>query len=66
MESWIHKCAVCGSRNKGPGCRVQASSQSIPVGGPFEMVAMDFVGPLTETESGNRYLLLIAVLSGAK
>ena len=26
---------------------------------PMQMLAMDFVGPLPETEDGNRYLLVI-------
>ena len=34
--------------------------QSVPIGGPFEMLGMDFVGALPETERGNKYLLVVS------
>ncbi|KRZ69345.1 Retrovirus-related Pol polyprotein from transposon, partial [Trichinella sp. T8] len=30
-----------------------------PVSHPFQRVAMDLVGPLEETQSGNRYILVV-------
>ena len=34
--------------------------EPIQVGGPMEMIAIDFVGPLPETDKGNRYLLVVS------
>ena len=33
--------------------------QSVPIGAPLEMIAMDFVGPLPCTERGNKYVLVV-------
>ena len=33
------------------------------VGAHVERVAMDILGPLPESESGNRYLLLVPIIS---
>ena len=58
-EEWIAKCPVCAKKRR-PAPQPKAQVQSIPVGGPVEMWAMDFVGPLPLSESGNRYLLVMA------
>ena len=39
--------------------RQRANMQSVPIGAPLEMIAMDFVGPLPCTERGNKYVLVV-------
>ena len=39
--------------------KAKAALQTVPVGEPFEMLAMDFLGPLPTTEKGNKYILLV-------
>ena len=33
---------------------------TVKVGGPMEMIAMDILGPLLESNSGNRYVLVVS------
>ncbi|KRY06991.1 Retrovirus-related Pol polyprotein from transposon [Trichinella patagoniensis] len=42
-----------------PPRKLQAPVQLQPVSHPFQRVAMDLVGPLEETQSGNRYILVV-------
>ena len=59
IQEWIQRCKSCAER-KAPGHKLKAPLYSIPVGGPMEMLAMDFLGPLPETTRGNRYILVIS------
>ena len=43
VEHWVKECSKCAQR-KNPHRRARAALQSIPVGGPMEMLAMDFGG----------------------
>ena len=43
-----------------PANNSKAALQTVPVGGLFEMLAMDFLGPLPTTEQGNNYILVVA------
>ena len=45
VQPYIHTCQQC-ARKKQPKNPIQADLQSIPVEGPMEMSAMDFVRPL--------------------
>ena len=58
IQEWLRTCNVCG-KAKAPCPRALAELQSIPVGGPMEILALDFVGPLMETERGKHYILVI-------
>ena len=58
IQKWLRTCKICG-KAKAPRPRALAELQFILVGGPMKMLALDFVGPLPETERGNRYILVI-------
>ena len=51
IQTYIHTCQQC-ARKKQPKNPIQADLQSIPIGGPMEMLAMDFVGPLPTSNKG--------------
>ena len=52
MQNWCNTCAACISR-KTPAPKQRASLQSILVGQPMQLVAVDILGPLPESGSGN-------------
>lgn len=58
IEDWLKKCSVC-ARKKNPAPLPKVRIQSIPVGRPAEMWAMDFVGPLPLSDGGNRHILVM-------
>ena len=58
VRSWVRKCTVC-ARAKHPPKKMRTPLQRYQVGAPLERVAMDILGPLPETERGNRYVLVI-------
>ena len=43
-----------------PAKNAKAALQTVPVVGPFEMLAIDFLGPLTTTEQGNKDIMIVA------
>ena len=57
VAEWCHKCDRCASR-KGPRVKTRSPLQLYNVGEPMERVAIDVLGPLPETESGNKYILI--------
>ena len=57
VEEWCHKCDLCASR-KGPGVKKRSPLQLYNVGEPMEHVTIDVLGPLPETESGNKYIFI--------
>ena len=59
VRDWCRTCAACASR-KTPAPKNKASLQSIVVGSPMQMVAVtvDILGPLPQTPSGNKYVLV--------
>ena len=59
VESYVATTVKCQQR-KMPAKKAKAALQTVPVGGPFEMLAMDFLGPLPTTEKGNNYILVVA------
>ena len=59
VEYWCHKCDICASR-KSPVCKPKAPMRQYSVGAPLERVAIDIMGPLPTSVSGNKYLLVIA------
>ena len=56
--NWCRTCRDCAAR-KGPAPKRRAPLTSIKVGSPLQIVAMDFLGPLVESEDGNRYILVV-------
>ena len=57
VEEWCHKCDRCAFR-KGPRVEMRSPLQLYNVGEPLERVAIDVLGPLPETDSGNKYILI--------
>ena len=57
VRNWCKTCAACAMR-KTPPTRGRAPLKNIQVGYPMQMVAMDILGPLPESDSGNSYLLV--------
>ena len=58
VTTWCRTCKDCAAR-KGPAPKRRAALTPIEVGSPAQMVAMDFLGPLVETDEGNRYILVV-------
>ena len=58
VDLWCKCCDQCASRKMPPGKR-KAPLRQYQVGMPLERVAMDVIGPLQETERGNKYILVI-------
>lgn len=56
IKTWCMECDGCGSK-KPQGHHPRAPMKSIPVGGPFERVATDIIGPLPRTVNGNKYIV---------
>ncbi|KAL5516149.1 hypothetical protein EMCRGX_G001420 [Ephydatia muelleri] len=58
ITQWCISCPTCCSR-KTPIPAPCAPMQLDPVERPLQRVAMDILGPLPETEKGNKYILVI-------
>ncbi len=56
-EQWVKSCRECSQRKKPKGPQF-AELASIPTGGTFGRMGMDFVGPLPTTRHGNKWLLV--------
>ena len=54
----IRKCMEC-EKFKPPKLNTQAKLQPIITQRPLELLELDFVGPLTVTQKGNRYILSV-------
>ena len=59
VQQWCKSCDVCATR-KGPHKTIRAPMAQHNVGAPMERVAVDVLGPLPESDQGNKYLLIIA------
>ena len=55
----VHSCDLCASR-RGPPRKQRAPMHRYNVGAPAERIALNVLGPLPTTESGNKYVLLVA------
>ena len=58
IEDWCQQCEKC-SRRKSPQQPGRAPLVSSCPGYPFERIALDIMGPLPTTESGQKYILLV-------
>jgi transposase InsO family protein len=57
VVAWCANCKLCAER-KGPKQRQKGPMQIYHVGAPLERLAVDILGPLPVTDSGNKYLLV--------
>ncbi|KAL8441664.1 hypothetical protein Emed_007526 [Eimeria media] len=55
VKMFMRKCVLCMAHTHDPR---RWKWSSLPIGTPFELVAMDLYGPLTVTETGNAYILV--------
>lgn len=53
----VRSCDVCGRRRGGQ--HPKAPMQEYVVGAPFERVAIDVMGPLPKSDSGNRFIIVV-------
>lgn len=58
VKRWCQNCSGCSSRRR-PQKKFQAPMQVYNVGAPLERIAIDVLGPLPETQQGNRYILVV-------
>ena len=56
---WCRNCGTCASR-KSPGPKARAPLKSMETGYPMQLVAMDIVGPFSESPAGNTHILVVA------
>ena len=59
VQLWIAECEKC-NRPKTPVSSQKAPMQSIEIGQPMELWAMDVLGPLPMTARGNQYILVMS------
>ena len=58
VKLYVRSCAVC-NRQKHPSVRPKASLGSYQAGAPMERIHIDILGPLTESNRHNKYVLLL-------
>ena len=58
IREWCEKCMDCASR-KSPKRKRRGSMGTIKAVYPFQIIAMDILGPLPSTKLGNKYVLVI-------
>jgi len=58
VEEWVESCPICAARKSPQSTQVPLGSITHPEK-PFDTIGIDFLGPLTETDSGNKYVLVI-------
>ena len=57
VKHWCATCPSCTAR-KSPTTHNQAPLQTVAAGSPMQIVAVDILGPLPESPSKNRYVLV--------
>ena len=55
---WCRRCDVCAQSKPGPK-RTRAQLGRVPVAAPLERIAVDIMGPIPETDDGNKYILVL-------
>ena len=55
IKEYVQTCDACQRRGKSK--RVEPL-HPIPVGTPFHQIGIDYVGPLSRTKAGNRYIII--------
>ena len=57
ITNWCNTCVTCATQ-KSSAPKQKAALQTVQAGYPLQMVAVDILGPLPESEAGNSYLLV--------
>ena len=58
VQNWCKCCVLCSQR-KMPTPRRHAPLGTVRAGSPMQICAVDILGPLPKTKSGNRYILVL-------
>ena len=58
VKDWCRACDLCASRER-PTHTPRAPLRTYHVGAPLERVALDILGPLPDSDRGNKYILII-------
>ena len=59
VRNWCQSCSLCQGREN-PGAKPRAPLQFTPIPSRvWQMVALDFLGPLVETKHGNKHVLVV-------
>jgi hypothetical protein len=58
VRRYVRTCASCQARKSSLKDRRLGYLMPIPVGKPFDRVAMDILGPLPTTKAGNKYIIV--------
>ena len=58
MRDWCQTCATCATR-KSPTHAARSPLGSIKANYPTQIMAVDLVGPLPESEGGNSYIMVV-------
>ena len=61
VQKYVQSCHICQRRNT-PPLAPQGFLQSSPLSDPFEVVSIDFLGPLTQTSRQNRHIIVLTDL----
>ncbi|MCG7878903.1 MAG: RNase H-like domain-containing protein, partial [Candidatus Thiodiazotropha endolucinida] len=59
VRNWVKSCEIC-CKFKSPQRTKRAPMQLVGAGQPMERIATDILGPLPETENGNKYILVMS------
>ena len=58
VEDWCRKCHLC-ARTKPSNIKAKAPMQTVGAGTTMERIGIDILGPLPETQRGNRFVLVV-------
>ena len=59
VSNWCRTC-LAYAQKKTPAPKNRAPMQSIKIGSHLQLVAVDIVGPLPESENGNIHILVVS------
>ena len=59
VQDWCRNCDVCAQRG-GPHKKTRAPIIKYSVSSPMKHIAMDILGPLPTSDSGNKYVLIVS------
>ena len=59
VREWCRNCDLCAQK-RGPQKKIKAPIAKYNVGSPMERIAIYVLGPLPITETGNKYILIVA------
>jgi len=58
VKNWCNTCTTCATHKTVPP-KQKAALQTVTAGYPLQIVAVDILGPLPESETGNSYIMVV-------